>query len=278
VDLETGEIVEGNVGVSVYEYPDGVELTAVPRTPSRPKKDVAEREWLQYEQDVRAVGPEEAKRRADERQAARAERTSDESVRRAKTRVRRVVRYFGLRYMVTLTFPGEGVHDYNQGLRVLQDFIHDHGARLHLGGQYVAVPELHPRGHGWHWHVLVGRRFSRAELRALRVGWTAFLGRKGMHPSGGATWVRIDVKDWGTSANAGGYASKYVGKSFEAAELGKNRRRFLASHGAVVQSEKAWAESLSEVEAVCESVPGGQVVLTEREDGRPAIVWAVWES
>ena len=76
--------------------------------------------------------------------------------------------------MVTLTFPAEGVHDYDRSLRYLQDFLHDHGELLRLGGHYLAVPELHPGGHGWHWHVLVGRRFAKVELADLRQGWTDF--------------------------------------------------------------------------------------------------------
>lgn len=204
-------------------------------------------------------------------------RSNEESVRRAKTRVRRIVRYFGLRYMVTLTFPGVGVHEYDRALRLLQDFVHDHGQIVHLGGHYLSVPELHPGGHGWHWHVLVHRRFSKVELQALREGWTAFLGRRGMEPSGGAHWARVDVKAWGSAVRAATYAAKYVGKDLGVGRIGKNRRRFLASQGAVVESQRAWADSLDEVRAVAESVPGAYLTVTEAEDGRPPIVWACWD-
>ena len=168
------------------------------------------------------------------------------------------------------------MHEYDHALRLVQDFIHDHASIVRFGGHYVAVPELHPGGHGWHWHVLVRRRFSQAELQALRDGWTAFLGRRGMEPSGGARYVRVDLKDWGSASRAAGYAAKYIGKSFENGNLGKNRRRFLASHGAVVGAQRASAESLAEVEAVAESVPGGFVKMVEGEEGRPPIVWACW--
>lgn len=276
VNQETGEVIDGDVTVSMIEYPDGVELSAVPR-PGPRHTDPAEAEMRRYEFELREHGPVEANSRAAERRESRASRSGEESVRRAKTRVRRVVRYFELCYMATLTFPGDGVHEYDRALRLLQDFVHDHGRTVHLGGHYVAVPELHPGGHGWHWHVLVSRRFTKAELSGLWNGWTSFLGRRGIEPTGGAQYVRVDVKAWGSAKAAAGYAAKYVGKSFEDGHLGKHRRRFLASHGAVVECQRASAETLSEVEAVVESVPQAFVKVIEAEGGRPSIVWACWD-
>jgi hypothetical protein len=180
--------------------------------------------------------------------------------------------------MVTLTFPGVGVHDYNRALRLLQNYIHDHGGQLHLGGHYLAVPELHPGKHGWHWHVLVHRRFSRQELDALWCGWTNYLGRKGIEPSGGARFVRVDVKRWGTASRAAGYAAKYVGKTFEGAAIGKGRRRFLVSLGAEIEAQRFVAASVEEVAAaVREEVPSAYVIEVGAEDGRPPIVWAGWD-
>jgi hypothetical protein len=276
VDLETGEIIDGPVSVSITQYPDGVELSAVPRQATRTGSSPAQAELRRYERDLMQCGPKEARRRAEERRDGKAERSSAESVRRARSRVRRIVRYFSLRIMVTLTFPGEGVHDYDRALRLLQDFVHDHGPTVHLGGHYVAVPELHPGGHGWHWHVLISRRFTKSELGELWVGWKAFLGRRGMEPTGGAEYVRVDVKAWGSAEAAAGYAAKYVGKSFEQGHLDKHRRRFLASQGAVVESQRASAASLDEVETIAESVPGAFVKVIEAEGGRPKIVWACW--
>lgn len=276
VDHDTGEIMEGPVAVTLVEYPDGVELSAAPRTAGR-RGSREDQERKKYERELRDFGPAEANRRAAERREEKATRSKDESIRRAKSSVRKIVRYFALRFMVTLTFPGEGVHDYDRALRLLQDFMHDHGERIHLGGRYLAVPELHPGGHGWHWHVLVSRRFAKPELSALWEGWTAFLGRRGMQPSGGARYARIDVKDWGRASSAASYAAKYVGKSLEDGCLGKNRRRFLVSLGAKVQSISASAESLDEVEEVAQSVPGAYVRHIEGEDGRPPIVWACWD-
>lgn len=273
VDYETGEIMEGPVAVSVTEYPDGVELAAVVRRRPGP----AEVEDARFRREIDKLGPSEARERSARRRESRESRALSESVRRAKGRVRKIVRYYGLTLMVTLTFPGEGIHEYDRALHLLQAFVHDHGEVLHLGGHYVAVPELHPGGHGWHWHVLVHRRLSSGELAMLRSEWTAFLGRRSMHPSGGAEWVRLDLKDWREAGAAAGYASKYVGKAFDEGQIGKHRRRFLASLGALVEVERASARSLAEVVQVVRSVPCGMLREIEGEDGRPPMVWAAWD-
>lgn len=81
--------------------------------------------------------------------------------------------------MVTLTFPGVGVHNYDLALKLLQDFIHDHGDAPHWGKEWLAVPELHPGGHGLHWHVLAAA-VHEAGIGEPGVGWTEFLRRRGM--------------------------------------------------------------------------------------------------
>jgi hypothetical protein len=278
-DRQTGEIIGGPVRGTIIDYPDGGgELSAcVAQRGGKPQGGDAN-EWRTYERELRTHGVAEANRLAEERRETREGRTVEEAVRRARSRVRRVVRYYSLTYMVTLTFASEGVHDYNRALRLLQDFIHDHGELLRFGGHYVAVPELHPSGHGWHWHVLVHRRFSKTELEALRCGWTDYLSRKDMGPSGGARFVRIDVKRWGSAAAASGYAAKYVGKTFEGAAIGKGRRRFLISLGAEVEAQRFIAGSVEDVAAVVrEEVPGAHVIEVPAEDGRPPIVWAGWD-
>jgi len=278
--VRLARFVAGPVRGSIIDYPDGSgELFATVVRPGGRGTSSEIGEWRLYHKEIREQGVPEADRRACERQDRRQERNREEAVRRARTRVRRVVRYYNLTYMVTLTFPGEGVHDYDQALRYLQDFVHDHGGLLRLGGHYIAVPELHPSGHGWHWHVLVCRRFTPSELAALRLGWTHFLGRRGMEPSGGARFVRIDVKAWGSACRAAGYASKYAAKTFEQASIGKGRRRFLSSQGAVVDKREFVAASVREVSlAVREEVPSAHVIEVEAEAGRPPIVWAGWDA
>jgi hypothetical protein len=232
---------------------------------------------LEEQEEVERLGPAEASRVLKRREQAQANRSAEESVRRARAKVRRLTRTYTLSYMVTLTFPGDGVHVYDRALRLLQDFVHDHGTLLHRGTFWLAVPEPHPGGHGWHWHILVPQRFSKAQLAGLREGWTAFLARRGIEPSGGARYTRIDVKAWGTAADAARYAAKYVGKGLGEG-LGKNRRRFLSAQGGQLNVQRCGIESLETLVDVLAAYDDVEVVRVERDDetGRPAIVWAGW--
>lgn len=277
-DLETGEVFYGPASGVLIAYPDGGELYAVPHRVSKSNKGSGGgAELRQYQREAAELGFQEADRLAAERVEQRRERSTEESARRARSRVRKIVRFYGLAHMVTLTFPGDGVRDYDCALRLFQNFMHDHGELVRLDGHYVAVPELHPRGHGWHWHILVYRRFSRSELRCLRVGWTEYLRRKGMPPSGGANYVRVHLKNHGNTSAAAGYAAKYVGKTFEGTQVGKGRRRFFASQGAVVNRIPFNADSLEQVADMARRVAHGAVVIeSPAEDGRPPIVWASW--
>ena len=277
-DPVTGEVFPGPIDGKVFEYAeDGGEIVAVVVGRGRHVRDLGLREQRESQRDRRFLSEEEARRRAEERARLRAERSALESERRARTRVRRIVRTYGLRFMVTLTFPGDGIHDYDAALRLFQDFMHDHGDVLHRGRVWVAVPELHPKGHGWHWHVLVARRFPRAKLDGLRRSWTDCLGRRGILPSGGATFVRIDVKAWGSAAKAAAYASKYISKTFGQGHIGKGRHRFLCAQGAIVAARMFTAPSLDWVEGQVRRIESARVYVADACDGRPPMVWAGWE-
>jgi len=133
--------------------------------------------------------------------------------------------------MWTFTFPGGGQSDYAASYRLLSGWMNRRGGR-YFAGAYVAVPELHPGGHGWHWHVLVNRR---AKFAHVQLSWSAWLARAGAGRVNGGL-VRLHVKDWGSSASAAAYASKYVSKSAEAIALG--RHRYLLGQGVeLVQPE-----------------------------------------
>jgi hypothetical protein len=130
-----------------------------------------------------------------------------------------------MRYMLTLTFPAPGQHDYSASVLLVMEWLRRDGRRL-LGGRYIGFPELHPHGHGWHWHVLTDERLR---VNLLRESWTRWLASKGMNPSGGALWVRIDAKDWGDGRRAARYAAKYVTKK---CEVPPGRHRYLMSDAA----------------------------------------------
>ena len=279
VDTETGEIGKPPISVGCIQYPDGGgELYGVVTGRGSRLIDAGAREWQKRLVEERVYGPQRADELAGERAVERAAHSEAECARRARCRVRRLCRQYGLDHMVTLTFPGEGVKPYDRALRLLQDFIHDHGRVLHLGGVWLAVPELHPGGHGWHWHVLVSRRFKKPELLALRVGWTEYLRRRGVAPSGGAEFVRIDVKRWPDAARAAAYAAKYAGKSFDGDDRQKGRKRYLIPRGLDVPVLRGCAVSLDEVRAVIDQVHVASVFESsdDAEWRGPPMVWSSW--
>jgi len=277
---EQGATRSPQISVGIIQYPDGGgELFGVvigKRRPRLVESDVWESRRREFEADV--YGSERADEMAEERRAEGKERSDKECARRARCRVRRLCRQYELNHMVTLTFPGCGIHVYDQALRLLQDFIHDHGHSLHRGCTWLAVPELHPSGHGWHWHVLVPGRFTKDELSGLRVGWTEYLRRHGMPPSGGALFTRIDVKRWPSAAHAATYAAKYAGKSFDGDDRQKGRKRYLIPRGVEVPVQRALAGSLDEVRAVIDQIDATRVFesLDDDEWLGPPMVWSSW--
>lgn len=162
--------------------------------------------------------------------ARRAAITREGSDRRAKRVARKVARKNRLRVLVTLTFPGEGIHDRKLARKLASDWMHKHGRDI-LGQRYMSFDELHPKGHGWHIHLLTQERLPSWVLKAFWDSWTAFLGRRGIHPSGGAKYVRIDVEELPTK-QAANYAAKYVTKDWgEGHQLAKGAKRYVSSHG-----------------------------------------------
>lgn len=191
---------------------------------------------------------------------ARQEEERRKSARRAVGQVRSIVRASGLRNMWTFTFPGEGCHDYDVAASVFEAFIpflrHWHA------GAYLWVPELHPGGHGWHFHMAVGRFMP---VLLVRRAWTqhcrdygfacvapdptihvlsslapstfgaplsearrttARTGSHGLRLSSlGEPMVQVDVTE-GSVAGCGRYLAKYLAKTFVQADLPMGRHRY----------------------------------------------------
>lgn len=200
-------------------------------------------------------------------------RSRREAVRRAKARIRRAARHGGYCYMVTLTFPGNGVHFLEDAKRQLAGWLHGraHGRRGEDGkrffkGAYLAIPERH-RSHGWHWHVLTP---VRPPAGLLQASWSLYLGSERA--------VRVHHKHFeGRSAAA--YASKYVAKAMEPGSLG--RHRYLVGD-AVVQPEPEYrlVFGADVHEAIWQVLPVeadglARVVSVDTGAGPPA-AWAGW--
>jgi hypothetical protein len=222
--------------------------------------------------DHRAFPDEDrlSRRRGVRGEAEHPGRSRAEAVRRARTKVRRLARSEGFRYMVTLTFPGVGVHYLEDAKRSLAGWMHGRrhdgrgGARHLFAGRYVAVPERH-RSHGWHWHVLTDRRIP---VEALRASWSAHNGARS----------RTHHKHFGDARAASAYAAKYVSKAMEGTALG--RHRYLVGDGCgqpVPDYELVLAGDV--YEAVWLAVPVGvepyRVCKVTTGAGPPA-AWAGW--
>lgn len=242
----------------LFIYPDGTnELVATERI-------------FQPQPDTRA-----RRRRPRRIDGERTAESEERGARRAATAVRRYAKWNALDTMVTLTFPGNGVHGYDQAYSLVSGFIHKHGQLLH-DGPYVAVPELHSGGHGFHFHILVSREFSTCDLDRMREGWTAYLARRGIHPSGGARWVRVNVRR-GEPAVFARYAAKYVTKTFAEGEIEAGRQRYLTGQGHQPRPRTRWFACPEDVVAF---LPDGVSVWSSTEDPTwegPATLCAQWK-
>lgn len=154
----------------------------------------------------------------------------EEGAARAKRKVRRVARMYDLRVMWTVTFPGEGVHDYETAYQAISTYLHYHCPVAGWWG--LAVAEYHPGGHGFHWHLLCRRAVSRRELAVLQLSWTKYLRDCGLGTGlrdGGL--VRHHIKRFGCARHAAAYAAKYVGKTFDQGNVPEGRQRYLRAEG-----------------------------------------------
>ena len=77
--------------------------------------------------------------------------------------------------MWTPTFGAQGEQDYDKAYRIMSGFLHRRAAALGGGRGYLAIPELHPNGHGWHFHVLLSVGMPVQGLRELQVAWSEHL-------------------------------------------------------------------------------------------------------
>lgn len=142
------------------------------------------------------------------------ERAAKEAVRRARTKVRRLCCQHGLTRLWTLTLaPAYATHDYT----VLGELVRRFQERLRErfpGEPYLIVAELHPEGHGWHLHMLLGRYHPESDIT-------------GLWPFGFVSARKIRTKGDGgrreASRRAAHYAAKYIAKATEEVPAGTHR-------------------------------------------------------
>jgi hypothetical protein len=177
--------------------------------------------------------------------------------------------------MATFTFPGDGVQEYDRAYKLFAEWLHKFGRTWF--GVYLAVGELHPDGHGWHWHLLhpVDRRLNKEELYAMRQSWTDFVGRRGLTPGEGASVVRVRLDYMKSARVAGRYAGKYVSKGFgEAGGVAAGRQRYLRSNDLAPppQEDAGYCDSLDEARRVLVDY-GCDRLLDGRLAGFGLFVW-----
>lgn len=149
----------------------------------------------------------------------------DRSVRRARSRMRKVILATNANHLLTLTYR-KNMMDFDQSYKDLTKFIRL--VRKECPNWiYIAVAEKQKRG-AWHWHLAVS---GRQDVNRLRRAWLK------------------TVKDGNIDVNAPrckgkyrqlalvSYLSKYMSKTFENDDNGLYARRYRVSRGIHIPSE-----------------------------------------
>jgi hypothetical protein len=179
--------------------------------------------------------------------------------------------------MGTLTYAGSGVHDRRQVRRDVGEFFRD--LRTGLGGEpfpYLWVPEWHNPDHGLHLHFAVGQ-FVRQRLIESTWG-------KGFVSIKRLSDLPVGSTSLHEARKVAGYLSKYVSKSFDAAEWERPRglHRVDVAQGFQPRQMQLRGTSAGAVLATAVEVMGAdpsQMWSSDLHDewqGPPA-VWFAWD-
>ncbi|MBS0172535.1 MAG: hypothetical protein JSR64_00685 [Nitrospira sp.] len=147
----------------------------------------------------------------------------ERSVRRARTKVRRLIKSKDLNTMLTLTYR-ENMVDRARMQRDFDVFM-KRVRRIFPGFQYVCVFERQKRG-AWHAHIAVRRLLSHYVVKGvmvksydlLRTVWRAVVGEGNVDVSKAVRRRRCSV------AKLASYLSKYISKGFDECEGGDSYR------------------------------------------------------
>lgn len=123
---------------------------------------------------------------------------------------------------------------YDQGYRAVSGFIRDTKSGHWLRDRgYLGAAELHPKGHGYHWHLGVkGGTFPKPMVNQIRREWSKYLWEHHREVAReGARDVRTHVKRFHSAKTAGRYLSKYISKTFGEGLIEPGRHRYIRSEG-----------------------------------------------
>lgn len=147
------------------------------------------------------------------------EDNEDRAIRRARSRLRKLILSAGADHLLTLTYR-ENVTDYNQACLDLSKFARLVKAQM-PGWIYIAVAEEQKRG-AWHWHIAV---CGRQDVQFLRESWRKVVGEGNIDvspPKGHGKYRQLAIVK---------YLGKYLAKGFKEGNRELNARRFRASLG-----------------------------------------------
>jgi hypothetical protein len=157
-----------------------------------------------------------------------------EHIHRARTQLKRRLRAAGVDHLMTLTKRGKFA-SLDDSWAALHRFSRLMDRQYGVKWRYVAVPELHADGEGWHVHLGV-RGFFWAGL--VRRMWYRALGGRG-DETGADTPGNIDLqriegaRAW---ARVGRYLGKYLSKGF--VSLPGNKRAYACTRGLDVDVQR----------------------------------------
>ena len=161
------------------------------------------------------------------------------SARRAKTRVRRLVKSMGCDSLLTLTY-WENVTDLERAKRDLKEFVR-RMKRVIPGFAYVAAFERQKRG-SWHVHLAIHRLPQKLAAsngvkvkswNVVRAVWRSVVGAA----RGTINEARRKAYSRWSCAKLAGYLSKYMTKAFEDGDAWSNR--FSASQHSIPEPVRA---------------------------------------
>lgn len=147
------------------------------------------------------------------------EGNEDRAVRRARSRLRRLILSANADHLLTLTYRSN-VTDFNQACLDLSKFARLVKAKM-PGWIYIAIAEEQKRG-AWHWHMAV---CGRQDVVFLRDTWRKVVGEGNIDvspPKGHGKHRQLAIVK---------YLGKYLSKGFKEGNRELNARRFRASLG-----------------------------------------------
>lgn len=170
---------------------------------------------------IHSYQPNKAERGFSENKIA----NQDRAVRRAKSRMRKLILSTKSDHLLTLTYR-QNMVDFKQACRDLTKFIRL--VRKDLPDWlYIAVAEKQKRG-AWHWHLAVS---GRQDVNTLRRAWLKVVldGNIDVNPPKGKSQHR--------ELALVSYLSKYLAKTFAEGDHELNTRRYRVSRGIEVPTK-----------------------------------------